>query len=418
MDERRYYIIEKKAEPEDYLGASYAESLEKLPGEEEDLTPHLPGVVQKLRAMTLEEVEKVLARAHVERVVEDFTVHADKEPVVSASSSRVSAEAARRFHNVHLAHEAGYKGRGAKIATLDTGIDEVHAQNLGPLLVAKESVVGGEDWRDTQSGHGTWCLGCAHEIAPEAQLISIKVLSTSTGSGSGSGIIRSINRAVELGATQINLSLGGDGNPDDPMCRAVDAAERAGVFVSSAAGNDQDDNPGRMNADFHHTGCSREGTCVPGVDSDSALARFSNWGVSNDVAAIGVLTEGWGLNGGKGRAMSGTSMATPHITGIAALGTSTGNGKDVVKKALYGTARDTGLPQTQEGHGIADAYAMVLSLAGEQRPVPAPAPEPAPTPAPEVPIDPGHPGRPQPPKKKGFCERLPEWARRYFRQCQ
>lgn len=304
-------------EPEE-IGEGYASSLEQLPGDEEDLTPGLP-VNLKLREMTEEQAAAVEARPHVRTVSLDTVDGIPPEPEISAASSRVSAEEARRFHNVHVAHERGFKGKGARVAVLDTGLDASHAQRLGGRLVAKESTVPGEDWRDTESGHGTWCVGCIAEIAPEAELVVIKVLSTKNGSGSGSGIIKGINRAIELGATHISMSLGGNGNPDDPMSRATDAADQKGVLCPCAAGNEQ---RGRSDytADKHHPGNARRAICVAAVDSDSRIADFSSWGVCVDIAAVGVLTEGWGLNGSFGRAMSGSSMATPAVSGVLALG--------------------------------------------------------------------------------------------------
>lgn len=314
MSHVQLYLVRKAFEPT----GDYAASLEQLPGEEEDVAPGLP-VVIKLREMTTEQARMVEDRPHVYEVSPDLTAGIPPEPEVSADSARVSAEQARRFHNVHVAHERGYRGRGARVAILDTGLDASHAQALGSRLVAKESMVSGEDWRDTQSGHGTWCCGCIAEIAPEAELMIIKVLSTQNGSGSASGIIKGISRAVELGATHISMSLGGAGRSDDPMSRAVDAADNMGTLVPCAAGNEQR-GTSAYTADEHPPGNAPRAICVAAVDSDSLIADFSSIGVSVDVAGIGVLVEGWGLNGSAERPMSGTSMSTPHIAGIAALG--------------------------------------------------------------------------------------------------
>ena len=176
------------------------------------------------------------------------------------------------------------------------------------------------------------------------------------------------------------MSLGGPGGPDSAISRAVDAAFAKGVVVPCAAGNDQR-NSTRNEANEHAPGNGADATCVGATDVDGNIADFSNKGSVLDIAAVGVRVSGLGLAGRTDATMSGTSMATPHVAGVATLLAGLDKPAGTIRAALYSGARDTGLPFEREGNGILDAAASRAKLVGAG---PAPEPEPSPERLPRV----------------------------------
>jgi len=242
-------------------------------------------------------------------------------------------------------------GSGVKIAILDTGIDWTHPDFFFPngtsKIIYNVSMVPDEDPYD-YFGHGTHVAGIAagtglasngifRGVAPGALLMNIKVLS-SQGFGLISWIIAGIEEAVANGADVINLSLGGglNGDGSDPLSRAVDWAVQQGVVVVAAAGNDGPDY-----GSLGSPGIANLAITVGAIDKNGELIDFSSRGptgdlrVKPDVLAPGVdiiaplakdslLERALGESriegdGGDYIPLSGTSMATPHVAGVAAL---------------------------------------------------------------------------------------------------
>ncbi len=317
--------------------------------------------------MTEEEAARVRTLPHVIGVYADTVVSIPEPPEMLETEPEPEGLGALRFHKVPEVHALGQRGRGVKVAVLDTGIDRTHAENtFGARLVGLRNFTTDANAYDEQSGHGTWCAGAvgapAHlnmGVAPECDLMVGKVLSNA-GSGRSSWIISGIEWAVGNGAQVISMSLGGPGNPDDPMSLAVDAAWAKGVMVVAAAGNDGCTIGNE--ADTHHPGCARQAVAVGAVKLDGSIASFSSCGVSLDIAAAGVGIVNLGLNGGINAVSSGTSMATPHVAGAAALLVGAGYSVPLARKALYAGARNTSLEATREGYGIMDALSSYSYL--------------------------------------------------------
>lgn len=237
------------------------------------------------------------------------------------------------------------------IAVLDTGIDRQH-----PDL----NVVGGTDCLKTTKGgpprsrsyfcdsskdgdddhyHGTHVAGTIAAldndigmvgVAPGARLWAVKVLN-SQGSGSLEGIIAAIDWVVAQGDIEvINMSLGGTGN-SQAMNDAISAAFNSGVFVVVAAGNSADDaiNYTPANAPDAFTVSALadfdgadgyQGLPTCDYDIDDTLAYFSNFGATVDITAPGVcIFSTYPIERGSYNTISGTSMASPHVAGAAAL---------------------------------------------------------------------------------------------------
>ncbi|MDT0309956.1 S8 family serine peptidase [Streptomyces sp. DSM 44917] len=240
------------------------------------------------------------------------------------------------------AWEAGFDGAGTTIAVLDTGIDETHP-DLAGQVVGERNFSEAADAED-RDGHGTHVASTAagtgaHSegtytgVAPGARLLNGKVLDD-TGSGWQSDIVEGMEWAVEQGADVVNLSLGGPaGDTVDPLEEAVDrlSAESDTLFVI-AAGNSGPE-PGTVGS----PGTADAALTVGAVDSSDAIADFSSVGprtrdgaLKPDVTAPGVDIAAAGAEGAAiwqygtpvadgYAAISGTSMATPHVAGAAAL---------------------------------------------------------------------------------------------------
>ncbi|MFE6379031.1 S8 family serine peptidase [Streptomyces roseolus] len=234
------------------------------------------------------------------------------------------------------AWEAGLTGKGVKVAVLDTGVDASHPDLAGRVAESK-SFIEGEEVAD-RNGHGTHVAstvggsgagsgGKEKGVAPGATLAVGKVLGDE-GSGTESQIIAGMEWAAkDVDAKIVSMSLGSREGSDgtDPMARAVDtlSAETGALFVV-AAGNSGA--PGTIGS----PGAADSALTVGAVDSADEAAYFTSKGprhrdqaLKPDLSApgVGILAARSGLTGGTGlyTSMNGTSMATPHVAGVAAL---------------------------------------------------------------------------------------------------
>ncbi|WP_433380779.1 S8 family serine peptidase [Streptosporangium sp. CA-115845] len=270
----------------------------------------------------------------------------------------------------------GHDGTGVKVAVLDTGIDAKHP-DLADRIADSRSFIPGQEVRDGH-GHGTHVAstiagsgaagGGKHKgVAPGAQLIVGKVLSDE-GSGSDSQIIEGMEWAAASGAKVISMSLGGDATDGtDPMSQSVNAlsASTGALFVIAAG------NAGASGAETVATpGTADAALTVAAVDKSDEWATFSSQGprigggLKPDIAAPGVAiaaARAAGTSMGTPldehyTAANGTSMATPHVAGVAAIMVQqhpdwTG---PQIKAALMSTAKDDALSVYKQGSGRVD----------------------------------------------------------------
>jgi subtilisin family serine protease len=225
-------------------------------------------------------------------------------------------------------------GRGIKVAVLDTGFDTTHPDFAGRQITAT-SFVPGETPRDGH-GHGTHCIGTAcgpktpptgrrYGVAHEAQIFVGKVLSD-RGSGSDTGILAGIAWAIRNGCHIVSMSLGAD--VDQPSPAYIQAGRRAlerGTLIVAAAGNNAD----RRKNNFGFVGVpanSPDILAVGAKQQDLTMTFFSARSSGNvlrggqvDLAAPGFQVYSSWLMPTRYNTISGTSMATPHVAGIAAL---------------------------------------------------------------------------------------------------
>ena len=240
---------------------------------------------------------------------------------------------------------AGYTGLGITVAIIDTGVDLDHPDLVQNLFVNPGEIAGngidddgngfvddihGFDFADRDAdpndgnGHGTHVAGTvaaanngfgATGVAPNAKILPVRVLGDN-GSGRTSDVAAGIRYAADLGADIINLSLGG--GYSRAIEAAIEYAGSLGSLIVAAAGNESSPVPGypaRFSASDDNV------ISVGAYSSSGSLAGFSNdvgrsGAVQVDAPGVGIFST---YVGGGYATLSGTSMASPHIAGLAAL---------------------------------------------------------------------------------------------------
>ncbi|MDD5210481.1 MAG: S8 family peptidase [Elusimicrobiales bacterium] len=249
-------------------------------------------------------------------------------------------------------------GQGIKVAVIDTGIDYTHP-DLAPNYKGGYNAVDPAAMPLDDQGHGTHVAGTIGAVrdskgvagvAPSVDLYAVKVLDKN-GSGQYSWIIAGIEWAIEHRMNVINMSLGG-GEGNEALRQVMVKAGETGVTVVCAAGNDA----GPVNYPAKYP----QAIAVSASDSSDKIAPFSSRGPELAVIAPGVKIYSTLKGGGYG-ALSGTSMASPHVAGLAALAIGAGaRGPEQVRAALKGAASALpGLTAGEQGAGLVDAFLLV-----------------------------------------------------------
>jgi len=277
-------------------------------------------------------------------------------------------------------------GADATVYVLDTGADFGHED-----LVVRP----GPDFADGRSapddvqGHGTHVAGIVGATrdngkgvagVARAKLVAVRVLGDG-GSGSMSGVAQGMRWAADQPGTHkiVSMSLGAAGD-SQIMADAVEYLHARNTLVIAAAGNASTDQP-YAPAKYADLG-------VIAVGSDSRIAGFSNFGQNGNISAPGVnvlstvMKVGTGIHDPSGyTTLSGTSMATPNVAGVAALVWSANpdfTAQDV-RSAILGSASPAPGDSYHYGAGIVNAFGAVN---GKPGPVPTPNPTTAPPPVP------------------------------------
>lgn len=254
----------------------------------------------------------------------------------------------------------GAKGKGIIVAVVDTGVTKVEDLE-GTTILKGASFVPGTRTADDDQGHGTHVAGTIAQttnngkgvagVAPEATILPVKVLSK-FGFGQSSWIASGIDYAADNGAQVINLSLGGGYSA--VIHNAIKKARAKGVLVVAAAGNS-----GRRGVGY--PGALAETIGVSATGPDGKLAPYSSFGKGVDIAAPGgdkrvkdggILQDTVDGKGGHHYVeYQGTSMATPHVAGAAAVLLSQGVAADQVEQTLLRSARTEGTDAWDEKYG-------------------------------------------------------------------
>ena len=208
------------------------------------------------------------------------------------------------------------EGAGEYVYVIDTGVYAGHSDFGGRVQSGYDAVNDGNGTNDC-NGHGTHVSGTIagnkYGVAKSATIVAIRVLDCS-GSGWTSSVVAGINWAIAShpgGAGIINMSLGGLAN--SAVDTAVKAATDAGLVVVVAAGNSSD------NACNYSPARAPSALTIGAIDRTNATAGYSNYGSCVDMWAPGSQITSAGISGSTSSAtMSGTSMASPHVAGLAA----------------------------------------------------------------------------------------------------
>jgi len=209
-------------------------------------------------------------------------------------------------------------GSGVKAYIIDTGIRATHTQFAGRVISGFTAINDGLGTNDG-NGHGTHVSGTVggstYGVAKNVTLVAVRVLDSS-GSGTNSGVIAGINFVASdhlAGQPAVaNMSLGGGAS--SAVDSAVAGAVADGVTFAVAAGND--------NLDACGSSPAREPSAITvgSTTTTDARSSFSNFGTCVDIFAPGSsITSSWNTSDTATNTISGTSMATPHVTGVAAL---------------------------------------------------------------------------------------------------
>ncbi|MGK0618218.1 S8 family peptidase [Meiothermus cerbereus] len=241
-------------------------------------------------------------------------------------------------------------GSGVHVYIIDTGIRVSHSEFGGRASVGYDAIGDGQNGNDC-NGHGTHVAGTVggsvYGVAKSVRLYAVRVLDCS-GSGTTSGVIAGVDwvRQNAQKPAVANMSLGGGAS--SALDTAVNNAINAGITFALAAGNSNRDacqfSPARVTA----------GITVGATTSTDARASYSNYGSCLDLFAPGSsITAAWISSDTSTNTISGTSMATPHVAGVA---------------ALYLQSNPSASPATVRNAIVDNATSGVVSNAGRRSP--------------------------------------------------
>lgn len=264
-------------------------------------------------------------------------------------------------------------GAGVHAYIVDTGIRKTHSQFTGRIGAGYDAVTSGGSAEDC-NGHGTHVAGTVggstYGVAKGVTLHPVRVLDCA-GSGTNSGVIAGVDW-VRLNAQHpavANMSLGGGAS--SALDNAVASAVSSGVVFALAAGN--------SNVDACTTSPARTASAITvgATTSTDARASYSNYGSCVDVFAPGSsITSSWYTSDTATNTISGTSMATPHVTGVAALYLESNPTATASAVANAITSSATSAKVTSPGTGSPNLLLYSLLTTGGGNPPPPPPPPP------------------------------------------
>lgn len=328
--------------------------------------------------LTSDQLREVAERADVRRI---STMKLQPALCLDVSRPLIRAD--------EVENNLGFDGSGVNVAILDTGVDAGHVA-LSAVVVSQQDFTG--EGTGDNHGHGTHCAGIVASqdrirrgVAPGARIWDLKILDQNGNTNAGwatAGIQAAVAAGVDVASNSWGFSHA-NGNWVDPdgtcvLCQAADAAMDAGVTFVVAAGNENNDTCATYDTHIRCPGIARSVITVGASDDNDDMAGFSSIGptpdgrIKPDVTAPGVdivsaraggtsmgspVDANWTSGGG-------TSMACPHVAGVAALmlhkdGTTT---PATIKSLLMSTAVDIGAVPNEMGAGRVEAADAVNSV--------------------------------------------------------
>ncbi|MEU0279057.1 S8 family serine peptidase [Streptomyces sp. NPDC006195] len=265
--------------------------------------------------LTAQEAQSLAADPAVDKVVQNRTF------TVSATQANPPSWGLDRIDQTATAGDSAYTypdgaGEGVTAYVLDTGVRISHQDFEGRASYGYDAI-DGDNSADDGYGHGTHVAGtiagASHGVAKKAKIVSVRVLDDN-GSGTTEQVVAGIDwvAANHQGPSVANMSLGGGADP--ALDEAVRNAIASGVTFGVAAGNDSSDasttSPARV----------EEAITVASSTETDGQSSFSNYGTLVDLYAPGsAITSDWNDSDTGVNTISGTSMATPHVVGAAAI---------------------------------------------------------------------------------------------------
>ncbi|MET9802410.1 S8 family serine peptidase [Streptomyces sp. NPDC006368] len=265
-----------------------------------------------------------LSQAEARRLAADPAVAKvvqNKKFTISATQANPPSWGLDRVDQADTAGDGAYTypdkaGEGVTAYVIDTGVRVSHKDFQGRAVSGFDAVDNDDDATDG-NGHGTHVAGtiagAAHGVAKKAKIVAVRVLDDN-GSGTTEQVVAGIDWVTRnhRGPSVANMSLGG--GADEALDEAVRKAIASGVTFGVAAGNESSDagqgSPSRV----------PEAITVASSTKDDQQSAFSNFGSVVDVYAPGSdITSAWNDSDEGTRTISGTSMATPHVVGAAAV---------------------------------------------------------------------------------------------------
>jgi subtilisin family serine protease len=275
-----------------------------------------------------------------------------------------------------VVHQAGLLGGKVRVAVLDTGIDASHPEFAGIYKGGYNFVAGNHQPVDGH-GHGTHVAGTVAAardgvgvvgVAPGIDLYALKVLGDD-GSGSFSDVIAALQWCIQNNIHISNNSYGSGGDPGTLVKAAFDNSYTAGVLHVAAAGNSGGSGPPWARA-VNYPARWDSLIAVAATTQDDKRASFSSYGPEVELAAPGVSIPST-IPGGGYASYSGTSMASPHVAGVAALIRAADGSllNTEVRAILHDTAQNLGLDANHQGHGLVRADLAVAAAVNVESPI-------------------------------------------------
>jgi PKD repeat protein len=294
-----------------------------------------------------------------------ITIDGTQAPTPSWGLDRIDA---RTGLNNSFTYPNG--GSGVTAYIIDTGINSGHGDFSGRVLSGADFIDGGTP--DDCNGHGTHVAGTVggttYGVAKSVRLVGVRVLNCS-GSGSTSGVIAGIDWVVAnaIKPAVANMSLGGGSSTS--LNNAVESAVKAGVTFVVAAGNSS------ANACNYSPASAPSAITVGATTSGDSRASYSNFGMCVDILAPGSSIKSAWIGGSSAtNTISGTSMASPHVAGAAALylGANASAGPAAVASALVNNATMGAIGSVGSGTPNRLLYVGFIGGGGTQPPPPPP----------------------------------------------